>query len=489
MSQLLNYYIIYLILIGGVAIMRKVELSMKYEEQYNVIKKLVESNGNKKNASLYLGCSLRTINRLIKVYKEKGKSGFIHGNKNKKPACAFSDEIKNKIITLYKEEYEMANLRHFSEIVYEDYNIKVSDTTINKWLKSENILSPKAHRQTKKTLKKKLKQEIKNSNSKKQHNEILEVLDKIDHSPHPRRPRCKYMGEMIQMDASSLEWIPGEKWHLHVAIDDASGVVVGAYFDWQETLNAYYNVLYQILNDYGIPAKFYTDKRTVFEYKRKDTLFENEDTFTQFSYACHQLGVSIDTTSVAQAKGRVERLNQTLQSRIVTELKRNKITSIKQANEFLKSYLPKFNNEFALHLNDTNNVFELQPCKEDINNILAVIEERKIDKGNCFKYYNKYYFPINENGEKLYFKAGTECLVIKAFDSHYYVNIDDKIYNILEVDEKEEVSKEFDNVEEVVEQPKKKYKPPMTHPWKRESFKRHLAKQAHLKQNHEAANV
>lgn len=74
---------------------------------------------------------------------------------------------------------------------------------------------------------------------------------------------------MIQMDASSYQWINNHLWHLHLAVDDATGEVVGAYFDTQETLKGYYNVLYQILKNYGIPACFYTDKRTVFEYKKR----------------------------------------------------------------------------------------------------------------------------------------------------------------------------------------------------------------------------
>ena len=74
------------------------------------------------------------------------------------------------------------------------------------------------------------------------------------------------------MDASSFHWIEKEVWHLHVAIDDADGKIVGAYFDYQETLKGYYNVLHQILTNHGIPALFYTDRRTVFEYKKKNRL-------------------------------------------------------------------------------------------------------------------------------------------------------------------------------------------------------------------------
>lgn len=166
------------------------------------------------------------------------------------------------------------------------------------------------------------------------------------------------------MDASPHLWFGTSITHLHLAIDDATGKILGAYFDTQETLNAYYQITHQILIDYGIPAKFLTDRRTVFEYKRKNASSDEEDTFTQFSYACHQLGIELECTSVPQAKGRVERLNQTLQSRLVIELRLAGITTIEEANEFLKSYLKEFNAMFSLPINDTKTVFEKQPSKQ-----------------------------------------------------------------------------------------------------------------------------
>lgn len=179
-------------------------------------------------------------------------------------------DIKNSIVRLYIEEYSDANFVHFCEIVEEDLNIRISDTTINKCLRDENVISPKARKKTRKILKQTLNSRLQNTDSKKIQNDIKDAIAFIDDKDaHPRRPRCKYMGEMIQMDASSMEWINGEIWHLHLAVDDATGEVVGACFDTQETLKGYYNVFYQILTNYGIPAMFYTDRRTVFEYKRK----------------------------------------------------------------------------------------------------------------------------------------------------------------------------------------------------------------------------
>ena len=115
--------------------MRKVELTMNEQNKYLIIKKLVESNGNKKRAAIKLGCSIRTVDRLILKYKNQGKRGFVHGNRGRTPSVAFPLDIKNKIIRLYLDEYPDANFTHFCEILREDLNIRVSDTSLNKWLR------------------------------------------------------------------------------------------------------------------------------------------------------------------------------------------------------------------------------------------------------------------------------------------------------------------------------------------------------------------
>lgn len=86
---------------------------------------------------------------------------------------------------------------------------------------------------------------------------------------HLHRPRAAYYGKIVQMDASLHLWFGNFKTQLHIAIDDHSGRLLGAYFDEQETLNGYYHVLDQILRTEGIPGKFLTDRRTVFTYKKK----------------------------------------------------------------------------------------------------------------------------------------------------------------------------------------------------------------------------
>ena len=147
--------------------MRKVVLRMNEQFKYETIKKLVDENGNKKRVALKLKCTVRTINRLIKVYNKKGKEGFIHGNRNRKLSCSVDNHIKALVMDLYCTKYDEANIKHFSELLERNENIPVSDTTIRNWLYEKNILSSKAKRKTKKKLKNKLKNLKKQTKSKK----------------------------------------------------------------------------------------------------------------------------------------------------------------------------------------------------------------------------------------------------------------------------------------------------------------------------------
>ena len=129
--------------------MRKVELRMNEKEKYKIIKELVDHNGNKNRASKKLGLSRRQIDRLIIIYKEKGKAGFVHGNRTKKPINALDKSISEDIILLYKNKYQDWNFNHFKEFLKKDENIDVSYDFIYKTLTKEGILSPKARKKTK----------------------------------------------------------------------------------------------------------------------------------------------------------------------------------------------------------------------------------------------------------------------------------------------------------------------------------------------------
>ena len=453
--------------------MRKVELRMNEQEKYEVIKELVDHNGNKNRASKKLGISRRQIDRLIIKYKENGKSAFIHGNRSKKPANALDNSISEDIILLYN-----FNFCHFNEFLKKDENIDVSYDFIYKNLTKAGILSPKARKKTKRMVKKKQLLEEKKINlamSDEQIDYIVNHEIALEDS-HPRGEKPKYFGEIIEQDGSIHEWFGSFKTCLHLAIDKATSTIVGAYFDKQETLNGYYNVFHQILTNYGIPYKFLTDNRTVFNYMflNPDKRTSDKDVLTQYGYACKQLGVELETTSVSQAKGLIERTNGTFQDRLVSELRLNNITTMDEANKYLIDvFVPYFNNRFALDYKKFESVFEQSPNEEVINYTLAVLTPRKIDNGNSIKYQNKYYQPYLNNQLKCFIPK-TECLVIKTFNGDLLITIDEQILELKELSRNERFSKEFDEVIEVKE--KKKYIPPMSHPWKLSTFLKQIEK-------------
>ena len=459
---------------------RKVILRMNENNKYETIKKLVECGGNKQRAAVQLHCTVRHINRMVKGYSEKGKSFFIHGNQGRKPAHALKDSEKQIIIDLYRTKYEGTNFTHFSELLEKFEGIIVSESTIHSVLIQEFILSPKANRASKKALTLKLNEMKKLTKSKKETTIIQKSILAIEDA-HPRRPRCAYFGEMLQMDASLHPWFGEEKSQLHIAVDDATGAILGAYFDKQETLNGYYNILNQILTSYGVPYMFFTDRRTVFEYKKKKSPSVEEDTFTQFGYACKQLGIDIKTSSIPQAKGRVERMFQTLQSRLPIELRLAGVSTIAQANEFLNSYIKKFNAQFALPLDNIKSVFETQLDIKKINLILAVLSCRKIDSGSCIRFNNSYYLPVDSNGHPIYYRKGTSGMVIKAFDNILYFCVSEQIYGLELLPDHVLSSNNFD-LAETPKEPQKRYIPPMSHPWKQASFENYCNKQTHRKQ-------
>lgn len=450
---------------------------MTENEKYQIIKTLIDTDGNKQMAALKIGCTKRHINRMVAGYRKSGKTFFVHGNHAHQPITTIPDHTKQLVLNLYQTKYQEANLTHYQELLHEREHIDISASSISAILRKEYILSPKAHRSTRKKVKKELKALKSKAKSKKQQaliqTSILELED-----AHPRHPRCAFFGEMIQMDASEFLWFGDVKTHLHIAVDDSTGILTGAWLDTQETLNGYYHILSQILMNYGIPYQFFTDNRTVFEYKRKGESAVEKDTFTQFGYACKQLGIDIRTSSVPQSKGRVERMNATLQSRLPVELRLNNISSIDEANKFLNSYIKKFNKRFALPINHTKSVFETQPDSDKINLTLAVLSSRKIDNGSYLKYHNDYYLPVDGNGHAVHHRKGTSVMVIKAFDENLYCCIGEQVYALEKLPAHHLASKAFD-LAELTQTPKKKYIPPMSHPWKKASFDKYMAKQAH----------
>lgn len=449
---------------------------MNEEKKYKIIKKIVETNGNKKRAMVELDLTMRQINRLVAGYKAYGKEFFVHGNRGRQPLHTLSIELKQKIIDLYNSKYWDCNYRFFTELLAKHEYINVSESIVRKILMEHYLFSPKSHRKTKRRIEKELEQKKEVATSKKEIEEIQSKIVAIQNA-HPSQPRSAYFGEELQLDACEHLWFGNTKSSLHAAIDDSTSQVVGAYFDTAETLFGYYKITEQFLSNYGIPYKLKTDRRTVFEYKKKNSPSDEDDTFTQYSYACSQLGIAIESSSTPEFKPRIERLFETLQARLPIELRLAGITTIDEANAFLPKFLEEFNKQFALCINNTKSVFDNQVSNEIINLTLSIISQRTVDSGHSIKYHNKLYKTIDKEGNNIFYAKGTKCMVIKTLNNELYASVDNEIYVLEEIPAIAEKSPNFDNIEQI--KPIKRKIPDMNHPWRRKSFESFIAKQNH----------
>ena len=175
----------------------------------------------------------------------------MHGNRSKKPAKCLDKSFSENIILLYRNKYQGFNLKHFQEYLVEEENIDVSYYFVYTTLMKAGIVSPRIRKKTKKRLaKERLEKEKKLVGKTEEEIDVIVNHEVALEDSHPRGEKPKYFGELTEMDGSSHLWFGERKSCLHLAADKTTNTIVGAYFDWQETLNGYYNVFRQILINY-----------------------------------------------------------------------------------------------------------------------------------------------------------------------------------------------------------------------------------------------
>ena len=348
-------------------------MSQKQINRYVVIQKSLEGAISVKEAATALNLSNRQVIRLRKGVKENGPAALIHKNQGRRPAHAITDSLKKRIVDLkMSDKYRNANFKHFQELLERNESITVSYSLLHRVLTEANIQSPKKRRRFK---------------------------------PHRRRTRKPQEGLLIQMDASPFEWFGDrKKYALHGAIDDATGKIMGLYMTKNECLQGYFETTRQVLFNYGIPVSIYSDRHAIFLSTKASKLTIEEQLEgkvchdTQFGRAMKELGVTIIQARSPQAKGRIERLWETLQSRLPVEFQIAGISDLDRANEFLKEYITEFNRLFAVEPDKAQSAF--RPLDNiDIDAVLCVKQKRKVDAGGVFSFYGKHFKVITEENQ------------------------------------------------------------------------------------------
>lgn len=304
--------------------MEYLTMTIKELNRHAIIKKLIDNSLNGTRAAELLKLSVRQVKRLKAKVKEYGVKALIHASRGKPGNRRMPDREKQKIADIIKKHYADFKPTFASEKLFENHNIKRDPKTIRQIMINENLWKPK----------------------KKKQREY-----------HAWRQRKACYGEMLQFDGSYHRWVEdrGPEWCLLAAIDDATGIPVKAQFDFNEGVFPVFKFWKEYVREHGKPHSIYLDKFSTYKMNQRVAI-ENHNTQTQFQRVMGQLGIESITAHSPQAKGRIERLFNTFQDRLVKEMRLRNISTIENANRFLEEeFLPSYKTKYSVEpLSKTN---------------------------------------------------------------------------------------------------------------------------------------
>jgi transposase len=351
----------------------KYMMSTKELARLTVIKGAIDGAYTVKQAARKLGMSGRWVKHLKKAVREQGDGAVIHGNADRRPANATDEALRNKIIALKKgAPYRSANFTHFRELLEEQERIPISYTSLSGILKTAGITSPKTRRS-------------------------------MGERRTMRERRAK-LGELVQTDASPFDWLGrGGQYALHGFQDDATGDILGLYLCEHECLQGYFEAFRAVLQGYGVPEALYADRIGIyFVNTKKPEHWSVEEQLagkildkTQFGHIADTLGCELIPAGSPQAKGRIERLWETLQSRLPVWFALKGMTTMAQANAALPRFIRDFNQRFHREpACQDETAFAPVPMNFDLDTLLAAKYHRKTDTCGCFSFHN-YTFQVD----------------------------------------------------------------------------------------------
>ena len=401
----------------------RTEMNEKENFKVAVIESCINGTMTVKVAAERLNFSERYVKKLKARYKKFGASSMLHGNCGKQPKHTISSDIKSKIWEIWNlPELEECNFTHFQEILEEDYSIKISYAPLYRFLKSKGAKSPRKHKKTKN---------------------------------HNRRDERPSSGELLQVDGTPHQFFYGDskEYCLHGFIDDATHQVTGLYMCENECMHGYLEVTRQTFKNFGVPLALYADGSSIFFPKDNKLSLEEQlagitEPTTQYGRMMQYLGVDLIHAGSSQAKGRIERLWNTLHDRLRTEFRRHNITTVDEANEFLRTYIPKFNKKFAIEPKDKKSSFMELPKYVNLDYLLSVKYTRTVDVSNCISI-NGTTFVIDT--KEILHKKKIEICISKRIGLKARFN--DKWYKIIPLTNKQNKSlKSNDSVEAIIQQ-------------------------------------
>ena len=328
-------------------------MNQKEQARLSVLNSVLEFQVPIAQAAELLGVSQRHARRLLAAYREAGVAALAHGNRGRRPHNAIPPAQADAVVQLATHRYQGANHTHFTELLQEREGIDLSRPTVRRILTRAGIGSPRSRR-----------------------------------SPQYRfrRQRMPQAGMLVQLDGSHHAWLEdrGPQFALLLAVDDATGVVANAMFRPEEDTRGYFMLLEGLIQRWGIPLALYSDRHAVFKHNARPP--ETAAGATQFTRGLQELGIRQIFARSPQAKGRVERMGETFQDRLVTELRLADSHTIAQATAVLQDFLPRFNARFAVRPEHPEAAYRAVDPDLCLSETLCFKHTRKVARDNTVKY-------------------------------------------------------------------------------------------------------
>jgi len=397
-------------------------LSQEELKRLSVIHKAIDGRITQMEAGDILDISDRQVRRIIGRIGEDGDRGIIHRSRGQPSHNAKDIRDKNRVIRLCRTVYEGFGPTLASEKLFERDHIEISRETLRQWLKHEKL--PYRSRKAR---------------------------------PHRHwRERKHHYGQMVQMDGSHHDWFEGRgSWCVLMGyIDDATGIPYARFCTREGSLTAM-DSFKGYIKKHGIPISVYLDKHTTYKSTKKRTIedeLNNIDPLSQFGRALSELGVELIHANSPQAKGRIERLFETFQDRVIKEMRLRKISSIDEANKFLEYYLPVFARRFAVPAAKEGDLHRPLPKGIDLDRILCVRTERALNNDFTIAHDKKLYQVLDNTPAK-------KVIIEDHIDGSMVVRYKDSVLRFKEITTKPPKKPYIFKIRKV-------YIPPADHPWR-----------------------
>lgn len=407
-------------------------LSQEERKRIHIIQKVFEGAIKQVEAADILNLSYRHTNRIVNKVKVRGDKEIAHKLRGKPSNRRATKEIKDKAIKLYRKKYKDFSPTLFAEKLLLKHKIKISDETLRNWLIESG--------------------DLKKTRKSRTHRKWRE-----------RKGHC---GEMVQMDGSHHDWLEGrgDKSVIMGYIDDATNNIFARFYEYEGTIPAM-DSFKQYTEKYGLPMSIYLDKHTTYKSTGKPTIedeLNNTEPLSQFERAMKELGVKVIHANSPQAKGRIERLFKTLQDRLVKEMRLEGIKTIKEANKFLESYLPIYNQRFAIKPQKEANLHREIPKDINLDKVLCIKTERLL-RNDFTIAHNRKLYQIEDKTK------AQKVTVEEKIDGKMIITYKGDSLRFKEITQRPERQ----NKPQHVFHAKKKYIPPSDHPWRGLSYGKH----------------